>query len=269
VKLLKTIGWFSLALLSLMPPALSAKTFTLMVAPGRFELQAKPGQVVRQVVRLTNPDVYETKLRVRTADWALQPNGGVRIFPPELQPGSCRPWVRIERRNLSLAPKADHLYRFEVHVPKDAKAGECRVALLLSPADQSVMAKAGDIEFPVEGRIAVIVYVRVGDAHPRLKVDRLELHRVNGHLTPVAIITNKGNAHGRPQGMLSGQDSSNQQVDFSVAPLPILPGQTRMVPIWPMNAEGVDTKIKIHVPLHLKGRILWDGGQKDVDARLK
>ena len=144
-------------------------TFSAMVSPPRFELQGKSGDVIREIVDIENAGDIPAVFSIRTADWDLSAAGGLTISPPELQPGSCRPWVRLERRSIRLQPQSGKRFRFELHVPDDATAGECRVAILVEPGDdESVMARARNISFPVEGRIAIIIYVTVGDAAPVL-----------------------------------------------------------------------------------------------------
>ena len=67
---------------------------------------------------------------------------------------SCRPWVRIERRKLTVPAGATKSYRFEVHVPADLEAGECRFALLLSADPKTIEPMGlGSIRMPVVGLV--------------------------------------------------------------------------------------------------------------------
>ena len=243
--------------------------FSAMVSPPRFELQGKPGEVIREIVDIENAGDVPAIFSIRTADWDLSESGGLTIFPPDLQPGSCRPWARIERRSIRLQPQSGKRFRFELQIPEQAPAGECRLAILVEPGDEeSVMARARNIRFPVEGRIAIIIYVSVGDAAPVLSLQSLELQDVNGRLTPVALLKNTGNAHGRPDGFLEGIDASGKKIDFIVARTPILPGQTRPITIWQATAEG-DTAVTLTPPVKIKGLIEWQGGRHKVDTTLE
>ena len=243
--------------------------FSAMVSPPRFELQGKPGEVIREVVDIENAGDVPAVFSIRTADWDLSENGGLTIFPPELQPGSCRPWARIERRSLRLQPQSGKRFRFELRIPEQAPAGECRLAILVEPGDaDSVMARARNIRFPVEGRIAIIIYVRIGDAAPALSLQSLELRDLNGRLAPVATLKNTGNAHGRPDGFLEGSDASGKKIDFIVSRTPILPGQTRLITIWQATAQG-EKAITLTPPVKVKGVIEWQGGGHKVDTTLE
>ncbi len=256
-----------MAACALVPTAAAA--FSAMVSPPRFELQGAPGSVIRESVEIQNASDLPATFKLRTADWDLTDTGGVTIHPPELQPGSCRPWARIERRSLRLRPQATKRFRFELHVPAGATPGECRLALLLEPDEaDSVMARARNIRFPVTGRIAIIIYIAVGDAAPLLELKALELREVNARLTPVAVLHNTGNAHGRPEGFLEGRDASGRRLDFSVSPSPIMPGQTRTIPVWEAVAEGEERHV-LQPPLKVKGAIEWRGGRHAVDSVLE
>ena len=246
-----------------------AGSFSATVSPPRFELQGKPGEVIRDIVEIDNAGDTAALFALRTADWNLTENGGLTIYPPELQPDSCRPWARIERRALRLQPQSGKRFRFEIHIPEDAPSGECRLAILVEPGDESgILARAKNIHFPIDGRIAIIIYVTIGDATPVLTLQSLELQDVNGRLTPVALLKNTGNAHGRPFGFLEGRDASGKRIDFTVAQTPILPGQTRATPIWQALAEGSEAVI-LTPPLQLEGTIEWRGGNQQVKTRLE
>jgi hypothetical protein len=246
-----------------------ADSFSATVSPPRFELQGKPGEVIREIVEIDNAGDTPSLFALRTADWDLTDSGGLTIFPPELQPNSCRPWVRIERRALRLQAQSGKRFRFEIHVPEDAPEGECRVAILVESGDDSgILARANNISFPIDGRIAIIIYVSIGDAAPALKVQSLRLQDVNGRLTPVVLLENSGNAHGRPSGFLEGRDANGKRIDFAIAQTPILPGRTRATALWENIAEGSEAT-KVTPPLQLKGTIEWLGGKQKIDTTIK
>lgn len=240
--------------------------FAAYVIPARFELTTRPGNVVREVLEIGNDDIKGADYSVRTADWSLKPDAGVDFDTDNLAAGSCRPWVRLERRDIKVAGKGKRRFRFEVHVPPDAPSGLCRFAIMLEAIDANVPAVMGNIQLPIQGRIGVIVYLRIGDAKPVMTLQNVEVHSVNGRLTPVGIFKNTGNAHARPEGMLSGVDAKGATVDLSVSPLPVLPGETRAVPLW-LQGEAAKTGV-IQFPLKLSGTIEWEGGKAKVESTL-
>ena len=257
---------FLLALL--LAPLPAAAQFAVNVAPARFELQAKPGQVLRESLEIGNDDLAVADYSLRTSDWTLNRDGGVEFQPDILAPDSCRPWVRIERYKVRVGGKSRRKYRFEVHVPADARDGLCRFALLIEPGSIAMqVSPIENIQMPLQGRVGVIVYVRVGNARPALAVERLAIEPVNGRPTPVAFVRNEGTAQGRADGVLEGSDAKGRSFELVVSPLPVLPGETRRIPLWPQEPDSA-RKEPLSPPFRIKGTIEWEGGQAKVDTQL-
>jgi fimbrial chaperone protein len=259
----------ALILLLLSTTQAAADGFSVLVSPPRLELAGKPGEVIRDHIEISNPDNRPISLELRTADWDMSETGATTFYPPELQPGSCRPWARIERHSIRLPAQASKRYRLQIDIPADAPAGECRLALLLqAPEEEAVMARADTLSIPVQGRIAVVIYVAIGNAKAELKLQELRLAEYNGQLLPVAIIQNQGNAHARTAGFIDAKDAGGKHLEFAVAALPILPGQTRQVPLRQTLVDE-ETAGTLLAPLDMKGAIEWQTGKIPVDARIE
>jgi len=250
------------------PASALAQGFGMHVAPPRFELKAAPGDRVREVIQITNPEPNIGRYAAFTADWNLNEKGEITFNEGAPGADSCRPWVRIERRKFGVSPGGTRAYRFEVHVPPDAKAQECRFAIMVgSDPDAEKGMQLGRANVPVGGQIAVIVYVAVGGAKPLLQFKGLRKGVANSVPVPVAVLQNTGSAHGRPEGVLIARDRSGKEFEVYVNSIPILPGQTREAPIYP---SAVDTKrgVKFDFPIRLKGNIEWEGGKQEVDQTI-
>src|SRR5271156_4346155 len=161
-----------LCLLSLLGIAVSASAqgqgFAALVSPPRFELATKPGKTLRSVIEVSNRSTAPARYLIHTADWTLSPDFSV-TFHDDLQPGSCRPWVAIERPEVEVPGGGTLRYRFEVAVPADAPAGECRFAIMIQ-GDKPSIAQSKGMSVPINGRIGVIVYVAIGDGAPRMEI---------------------------------------------------------------------------------------------------
>src|SRR5438270_2513322 len=119
-----------------------AHGFAAQVSPPRFELAARAGKTVRNVIEVSNRSTAAGRYLIHTADWTLSPDFTVD-FRDELQPGSCRPWVAIERPEVTVPGNGILRYRFEVSVPADAPPGECRFAVMIEGADPSIAKSNG------------------------------------------------------------------------------------------------------------------------------
>lgn len=235
-----------------------AQGFAAVVSPPRFELSVKPGQRVREVVEISNASAQSANYHVRTGDWTLGADAGV-TFSERLAPGSCRPWVAIERRDIAVPGGGRYRYRFEVAPPSDTPAGECRFALLIEGDEQMVKAPGG-LNIPVSGRIGVIVYVVVGSAAPDLQIVGTGIGEANGRPVPVLQIRNTGNAHGRLTGFLSGVDATGRTLDFTPSTLPILPDETRQIPL--VASTEPDIPVDINYPVRVRGTLEWGAGKR-------
>ena len=241
-------------------PAAHAQGFSAYITPPRFELKVQAGQAQRQVFELQQVGNARGQYRVYTNDWAFKPDQSVE-FSDALAPDSCRPWVAIERRELAVEPGARYRYRFEITPPVDTPARECRFAIMVEGRDP---ASGGNVQ--AAGRIGVIVYAAVGDAAPRLELAETRVENLNGQPTPVLLVRNTGQAHGRLEGFVVGTDEAGQRIEFGPADLPILPGETRRVPLVALG-EGKQAAPTVRFPVRIQGKLEWGRNTLALDAR--
>jgi len=252
-------------LASLNVPTVRAEAFAALVSPPRFELSGKPGTALRQVIAISNRSSAPASFRIHTADFTLGSDYGV-TFHDELQPSSCRPWVAIERPVVALSGGSTIRYRFEVQVPKDAPAGECRFGIMIE-ADEPSVARAGAMQLPILGRIGVIVYVTVADAAPHIEVFGPEVVTLNGRQLPALRVHNSGDAHTRLGGFLTGTDASGRKYDFTPSDLPILPGEVREVVLTPLTGDNPTPALSF--PVTVQGTLEWADQQTALDERFE
>lgn len=241
-----------LSVLALLLPAFaSAQGFAAFISPPRFEIKTSPGQPLRQVVEIQHVGRTPGNYRIYTNDWTLEGDNQVN-FSNDLAPGSCRPWVAIERRELTLQPGARYRYRFEINPPADTPPRECRFAIMVEGLDTAKV--EGTLNFPVGGRIGVIVYAAIGDVAPALSIAGTETVKVNGQPVAVVRVRNDGSATGRLEGYVDATDAGGQRAEMAPADMPILPGETRRIGLSPV---GTDNKPgpSLRFPIRVKGQL--------------
>jgi fimbrial chaperone protein len=247
-------------------PALVMAVFDASVSPPRFELQAKPGEVIRQVVTITNGSSDPARYTIKTADWKLDNAGEVQYHEGAPQTGSCRPWVRLERHEIAVGGADSRSYRFEIHVPANAPSGECRFAFLIAgQAGQSSPTGAPFIQLPIVGRLGIVVYVTIGDAKPAVKLEQVSFKRLNGKLLPVATFRNSGTAHSRVFGTLEALDAGKHKLSLTPEPVVLLPGATREITLSPVDwskGDPVPASFQLSPPMHVRGQLEFLGGGK-------
>lgn len=256
--------FFSL-LLATAAGAAHCQGFSAAASPPRFELSATPAQRLRQVVEISNVGAQPAKYRIRTADWTFEPDASV-VFHDALQPGSCRPWVALERTELTLAGGSRARFRFEVAAPADAPVGECRFAILIE-GDEPVVARSENLQIPVTGRLGVIVYVAVGGAAPELEIVRTGIETSQGRRSPTLWVKNTGNAHGRLAGFLSGVDASGRELEFTPSTFPVMPGETRALTLAGQVSQ--DKAADPVFPITIRGTLEWTGNRIPFEQRFE
>ena len=256
----KTAPLLAAALLAAsIAPFASAAEFAIAVSPPRLELQMKPGERSRQVLEISNASAEPTALSVKTADWSLSADDSV-VFYDELRPGSCRPSVVIERREVIVSGSRPFRFRFEVEAPADGQPGECRFAILFEGQEQ-VSQTQGGLAIPFSARLGVIVYAAFGGAAPNLSLVGSGVQNVNGKPTPVLQVRNSGAAHGRLGGFLSGTDAAGIQLEFTPASMPILAGETRAIALNATRPGDQDTAVQVRFPVTISGKLEWGKDQ--------
>ncbi len=245
------------------PSAVLAQGFAAYITPPRFEVQVAPGQTLRQVVEIQHVGQQKGNYRIYTNDWTFLPDNSV-VFSDALASDSCRPWVAVERRELTIEPGARYRYRFEITPPPGTPARECRFALMVEGLEAARV--QGDFNFPVGGRIGVIVYATIGNAAPQLEIAGTRVARVEGKPVAVVDVRNRGNAHGRLEGFVNGTDARGARYEMAPADLPILPGETRSITITPVSEEANKPAPEVRFPLTVKGNLEWGKNRLPLDA---
>ena len=241
-------------LLAVLAMATTAQAqFSLAVSPPRFELSTPPGERVRDVIELTHRDTPSGAYKLKTADWTFRPDGSVD-FSDELLPGSCRPWVAIERRELTITSGRPYRFRFEVTPPAGTPPTECRFAVLIEGQQP---ATAPGVPMALGARIGVIVYVAVGNVAPVLEIVGASVRTVDGRPAPVLKIRNTGNAHGRLAGFLSGTDAGGTSLELQAATTPIMPGETRDIALAANKPGEAENAVTVRFPVTVTGKLEW------------
>ena len=86
-------------------------------------------------------------------------------------------------------------------------------------------------------------------------------------MVPQLRVTNSGNAHGRLAGFIAGVDALGKQIDFVPEALPILPAQSRLIPLIPNVAGNV--AVTLTYPLAVKGSLEWGDAKTAIDLRFE
>ncbi len=245
--------------------------FAVSAVPSRFEIHAAAGERVVRSVSLRNVGDKAIPLRARTLDWTMDEKANIQ-FIDGLTSDSCRPWVAVERREFNVEGSRERNFRFQIDVPKQAPAGECRFMLAIESvapaAERKETVQGREISMPVGARLALPVYVVVGGAAPKLTVLSFGVEDVRGQRTPVIRVRNSGNAHGRLEGSADAVDAKGTRFEIAPDASAVLPGQTRSLALAAQPARGQKPYTFV-LPITVKGSFDSDSGAIPIDARFE
>jgi hypothetical protein len=229
----KRMTWLTFLLLSFLALPFSAYAgFSLGISPVRWEAAGKPGETVRNVVKLRSGAAAKQEVKVTVCDWTLTEDGTPVFDKAGSIADSAAAWVRLEPAQLSVYPRQEKMVRVSVEIPSTVSPGSYRAALLFEPPAVDQKGGEGAANVFIRGRLAFPIYVTVGDARPDGEILATAWHEVPGRgLTLALRVRNGGNAHLRTGGFFSARLQSKSTFEGIVAEVPILPGQTRWVPM--------------------------------------
>ena len=140
----------------------------------------------------------------------------------------------------------------------------------MEPDYQAAIANGGmNLSLPVNGRIAVALYLMVNGAQPQLEMGALTMRDVKGQKTAVLSVTNKGQAHGRLDGSLDAKDAQGRSFEMIPESTPVMPGQTRALPLS-VKADSIPAGMTAPVfPVRISGTLDWERGAFKIDAELQ
>lgn len=268
-RLKKCIGFVALALVWFSPAAANAADngFSGGVTPSRFEMRGEQGQLLRKSLKIYNLGARPQQFNVKTVDWQFSDAGEISFHEP-LAADSCRPWVRLERHRINVVPdpQRPRNFRFEIQVPEGELDRECRFAIMIESLDGDYAANfaQGAVKLPISGRIAVIVYLGIGDVASEIEVGEVAVRRNdNGRGYPSIEVVNLGSAHGRLDADLVAADVEGRRVKLSIATSPILPGQRRHLVLTPQTED------ELVYPVKVTGRVFTDKGAATIKKTIQ
>jgi len=80
-------------------------------------------------------------------------------------------------------------------------------------------------------------------------------------------VRNRGNAHGRLGGFLTGVDARGRELEFAPSTFPVLPGETRALTIAAQTAPNQPTDPEL--PVTVRGTLEWAGGRVPFEHRFE
>jgi fimbrial chaperone protein len=252
----RSIGLFILLFPSLIILSFTSKAhsgFSLGISPVRWEAEGKPGDTLRNVVTLTSGTRAIQKVDISAVYWTLNEAGAPVFDGPATIPNSAASWVRFHPQEVTVYPRQRKTVRISIRIPEETPSGSYLVALFFQPPEAKQEGESGSASVFIRGRLALPIYVRVGNARPDGKILEAAWKTLDGKgQLPALKIHNQGNAHLRMNGFFSARSSTSMKFEGIVPGLPLLPGQIRWIPLEFQGEKpppGSELELTLHVDL--------------------
>jgi len=224
-------GLLLFVLLALLPEAVLA--FGLGIHPTTVEVGLEPGGHHRQVLTVGN--LHREKnlaLTVGLADWSLDENQQLELYPPGSTLRTASPWVRFSPAVLKLAPGESQRVVVEIQLPVDLKgSGDYRFAVLVSPVLPPLKERR---EAPSgiwnKVQVSSLFYITLPPASAKAAVVAARFEQSSEGVPEIHFaVRNDGNSHARLSGELRLLNEQGKKVLTQPVQRVVLEGQTGQV----------------------------------------
>ncbi len=199
------------------------------VTPIRFELKAKPGTQVTEVIYVRNNSSRPMRIKAYSENWYLKEDGTRMFVGNEPVNFSCKDWIRINPFDFRLQPGEMRSVRFTVSVPAEAESAGYHAAVSFENVPETGgSSRLGQVAFT--GKIVAAVYVVVGKVQVEGSLEDLTFESTGDNQLIKLFLKNLGKTHFRLKGEIQVRRSEGKKViTLSVPDEPVLPGSQRVV----------------------------------------
>jgi hypothetical protein len=220
-----------IALMLFAAASVASADMSMDVTPLRIRVLVDPGEEYTNAVQVTNSGEEPLRLRAYLEDWYLDEVGTPVFRPAGSLNRTASFWVETAPSDLLLRPGETEYVRFTVRVPEGMEEGGFHTSLLLESLPVNRAEKGGRQVF-VQGRVACMVYVTVGNPHRSAEITDLASEDREGKRWIRLRVANTGEDFIRLAGdlnILAGRTNLGEPIQ--VPDVPVLPGAARWVEI--------------------------------------
>ncbi|MFQ5860425.1 MAG: hypothetical protein ACE5IG_02605 [Dehalococcoidia bacterium] len=198
----------------------------IRISPPNFELEADPGQVVAQQIRVTNRGEAPIPITMEVAGFTPTGQEGQVALTEDEEVRGIVTWLTVSPRSFVLEPDQEQQVTFVIEVPLDAEPGGHYASIL---ASVGATTQAGAVA--VGQRVGSLVLLRVsGEVIEQARVTSFSVPGLSakGPIPLDILVENTGNVHVRPAGEIIVKGTFGGEVArIPVEQKAVLPGSPR------------------------------------------
>jgi hypothetical protein len=211
--------------------AQSSQGIDLTVSPPVIELNAKPGDSLRERFRIRNNQSSPIDLKIDVKKLSSDSSSGEPIPAEPSKDDEFISWLTLDPDTATVLPKEWQDVNFTIDIPQNAAYGYYYV-LRIQPANQETVKGTGTT---VKGEVLVVVLLNVVKDGAKAKANLVEFkpNIFFGEYLPVeftAKVANSGNVHVKPSGNIFIRSFHQKDIailDINAGKQTVLPGGTR------------------------------------------
>lgn len=225
----KKIYIFFVLLIALAQFSHAQESAGFSISPPSFEVSANPGDIIKNVVKVTNITTNPIALETLAKDFVAVGNEGAVELLDENSSFSLASWVSFEVDTITLQPKQTALIDYQIKVPSNAEPGGKFASLIF----RTVPPKNTDVTgATLAQEIGALVLMRVaGDAKEYAKISEFTSDRSVYEYGPIEftlIVKNEGSVHVRPKTNVTVTNTLGKRVaSISLGEKNVLPSAER------------------------------------------
>ncbi len=201
------------------------------VSPPSFEMSAKPGDVVKNTIRIENLSSEDIRLRARPQSFTAYGEGGQVALNEEDTSFSIIKWLKFEKDEILIKPKEAGYFNFVLEIPFSAEPGSHYGAIVFStvPNGGSLSSSGATVSQEIGSLILVKIPGNVYENVNLISFLPSSKYIKNSEVTLRALLESTGNIHVKPYGFIVVNNIFGQKVKtIEVLGRNVLPGSKRI-----------------------------------------
>jgi len=203
------------------------------VSPTNFEIDANPGEIKTNSIKIYNPTDNTVTIKMSVEDFhPLGEGGGVAVEPGADTTYSLKAWVAISPNEFILQSKEEKFVDFTIKIPENAEPGGKWGSILASPV--TVSGEEGVIGATLAPATGALVLLRIsGEVFEELSVKEFLADQSFFEKGPVSFsirFENAGTVHIKPRGFVAISNWRGKKVaDIEFPQQNVIPGSIRKI----------------------------------------
>jgi hypothetical protein len=200
------------------------------VSPPSFEINALPGDTIKNTIKIENLSPFSLKIAVKPQNFVAYGEGGQVSLTDEGNTFSISKWIELSNETFTIAPNDFYLASFKINIPRNAEPGSHYGAVVFSTVtDQKTNGSGASLA----QEIGSLILIKLpGDVFENAKLKSFQPTQSifkDPKIALNALIENTGNVHVKPYGYISITNIFGQKVaSIEVKGKNILPGSKRV-----------------------------------------